>query len=237
MNNDIKVSVIIPTYNRLDFLVKTIESIKKQTYKKIEIIVINDCSTDKNYYTHDWSGVNIIHLDKNSKHKFGYPCVGYVRNVGISIAEGKYIAFCDDDDIWFPDKIKLQLKAMKKSKCQMCSTEGVSGRGFYNKNKKYPKHLQEFLYKRLQKIFAHKGYILDKFPNKLNLKLINKHNIIICSSVLMKKDLLNKIDNMPFKRRGQDWVCWKKALKYTDCIFVKEVCMYRDRGHGHGSNH
>ena len=82
-----KVSVIIPTFNRFKYLLKTIESVKNQTYTNIEIIVINDCSTEKEYYDYDWEkeGIIIIHLPENSKKKFGYPCVVYVINKGIEI--------------------------------------------------------------------------------------------------------------------------------------------------------
>ena len=75
-----KVSVIIPTFNRFKYLLNTIESVKKQTYNNLEIIVVNDRSTQKEYYNYDWDAINIIiiHLDQNTKDKFGYPCVGYV---------------------------------------------------------------------------------------------------------------------------------------------------------------
>jgi teichuronic acid biosynthesis glycosyltransferase TuaG len=116
------VSVIIPTFNRFKYLLNTIKSVKKQTYSNIEIIVINDCSTEKDYYDYDWNGNNIkiIQLEKNSKKIFGYGCVGFVRNKGIEIASGKYIAFCDDDDIWFPNKIELQIKEISKTNWKRC---------------------------------------------------------------------------------------------------------------------
>lgn len=107
------VSVVIPTYNRFNYLLNTIESVKKQTYSNIEIIVVNDCSTQKEYYEYDWKNIIIVHLQQNSKQLFGYACAGYVRNQGIKLAKGKYIAFCDDDDIWFPNKIELQIKSMQ----------------------------------------------------------------------------------------------------------------------------
>ena len=113
-----KVSVIIPTYNRFQYLLNTIKSVKGQTYSNIEIIVVNDRSTQNEYYDYDWekNNITIIHLAKNSKEVFGYACAGgYQRNFGIKISTGKYIAFCDDDDIWFPNKIELQIKAMKKN--------------------------------------------------------------------------------------------------------------------------
>jgi len=67
-----KVSVIIPTYNRFKFLLDTIQSIQEQTYTNIEIIVVNDCSTESDYSC-DWNfrHVQMIH-DENSKSKFGY---------------------------------------------------------------------------------------------------------------------------------------------------------------------
>jgi teichuronic acid biosynthesis glycosyltransferase TuaG len=109
-----KVSVVIPTYNRFKYLLNTINSVKQQTYKNIEIIVVNDCSTEKEYYEYNWeiNNITIIHLKKNSKDVFGYACLGLSRNYGIKKSTGKYIAFCDDDDIWFPEKIEQQLKAM-----------------------------------------------------------------------------------------------------------------------------
>jgi glycosyltransferase involved in cell wall biosynthesis len=75
-------------------------------------------------------------LDKNTKEKFGYPCVGYVINKGIEKMTGDYFSTCDDD-IWLPNKIELQINAMKISGCKMSSTDGLIGTGVYNENKKY----------------------------------------------------------------------------------------------------
>ena len=110
-----KVSIIIPTYNRFKYLIYNLQFIKKQTYSNFEIIIINDGSTEKEYYTHNWEneGVSIIHLPENTKKKFGYGCVGYVRNIGIEKSSGKYIAFCDDDDTWLQNKLELQRNRLK----------------------------------------------------------------------------------------------------------------------------
>ena len=136
-----KVSVIIPTYNRFKYLLNTIKSVNEQTYSNIEIIVINDKSTQMEYYNYDWasSNVKIIHLGQNSKDIFGYACSGFVRNKGIEISSGKYIAFCDDDDIWFPNKIEIQIKAMQETCCKMSSTDGLIGNGMFNPTKSYKK--------------------------------------------------------------------------------------------------
>ena len=124
----------------IKFLLNTLQSIQSQTYTTIEIIVVNDCSTEKEYYEYSWPGIKIIHLEKNSKDLLWFACAGYVRNKGIEASSGKYIAFCDDDDIWFPSKLELQLNAMKKTGCKMSSTDGLFGKDIYDNTKLYKKY-------------------------------------------------------------------------------------------------
>jgi glycosyltransferase involved in cell wall biosynthesis len=237
-----KVSIIIPTYNRFSFLLNTIKSVKEQTYQNIEIIVVNDCSTQKEYYDYDWTGNNIIiiHLKKNTKSIFGYGCAGFVRNNGIKISNGKYIAFCDDDDIWFSRKIELQIKEMKKSGCKMSSTDGLIGNGIFNPTKSYKKYNAEHYYKILQNIYRKNGSdLLDNgFPNIWNLDFLKIHNCVICSSVIIEKDILDKINNMNHVKNGQeDYDCWLRALHHTNSVYVKDICFYYDNGHGYGRNY
>ena len=237
-----KVSVIIPTFNRFNYILNTIESVKKQTYTNLEIIVINDMSTQKEYYDYDWDENNIIiiHLDKNTKNKFGFACAGYVRNKGIEKSTGKYIAFCDDDDIWFPTKIELQLNAMKLSGCKLSSTDGLIGKGVYDPNKSYKKYNAEHYYKTLQSIYRRKNSNLldNEFPQLWTLDFLKIHNCIICSSVVIEKDILDKINNFKHLKNGQeDYDCWLRALEHTNNIYVNDVCFYYDSGHGDGQNY
>jgi glycosyltransferase involved in cell wall biosynthesis len=71
-----KVSVVIPTYNRFKYALNAIKSVKEQTYANIEIIVVNDRSTQDEYYEYEWetNGVTMLHLEKNTKTVFGYAC-------------------------------------------------------------------------------------------------------------------------------------------------------------------
>ena len=234
-----KISVIIPSFNRFKYLLNTIKSIKEQTYKNIEIIVINDKSSQKEYYEYDWdlNNIKIIHLKERSKKKFGYPCVGYVRNQGIKNASGKYIAFCDDDDSWFPHKIELQLKYIQKSGCKMSCTEGLFGNGIYDKNKNYKKFNTEHYYDIIKNKYKNTKFLKNGFPEIWNLDFLKIHNCIINSSVLVDKIILLKSGPIPFIRRGQDYQCWLNVLKHTDCIFVQDSCVYYDSGHGDGGNH
>ena len=93
------VSVIITNYNSGNFLFNCIESIKSQTYKNLEIIVIDDCSKDFSidFLKNDPS----IIFDKTEQNSGG-PAIP--RNIGIRIAKGDFIAFVDADDVWHEKK-------------------------------------------------------------------------------------------------------------------------------------
>jgi glycosyltransferase involved in cell wall biosynthesis len=237
-----KVTAIIPTFNRFKYLMNTIKSIKEQTYPNMEIIVVNDCSSEKEYYEYNWeeSGVTVLHLEENSKTKFGYACAAYVRNKGVEKSTGKYVAFCDDDDIWFPRKIELQVNAMKETGCKMSSTDGLLGFGVYNANQKYIIYNAENCYNTLQNIYRSKGSnVLDNgFPRVWNLDFLKIHNCVICSSVVVEKEILNKVDNFTIMEPpGEDYNCWLKVLEHTNSVYVQDVCFYYDGGHGDGQNY
>ena len=100
------VSVIIPTYDRVNFLMEAIASVQAQRYKPIELIVVDDGSTDKT--AERLSGVRDAHVLRISH--TGRP--GAVRNTGMGAATGDYIAFLDSDDLWHRDKITMQMEAL-----------------------------------------------------------------------------------------------------------------------------
>lgn len=105
MQNEPLVSVIIPTYNRGRLILDSINSVLNQTYKNIELIVVDDCSTDdteKTVKSIDDSRIKYIKLEKNSG-----ACVA--RNKGIEISRGEFIAFNDSDDLWITTKLEKQL--------------------------------------------------------------------------------------------------------------------------------
>ena len=225
IDRDEKVSVVIPTYNRFSYLQNTIQSIRNQTYKNIEIIVVNDCSTQPEYYTYDWpADIKIIHLEKNSKALFGYACAAYVRNQGINAATGKYIAFCDDDDSWFPTKVELQIKAMRETGCKMSSTDALVGNGVFsetNNNTVYSNFFNSI-----------------KLPEIWTLEIMKKSNYMICSSVIIEKNILTQINNFNnLKPPGEDYDCWLRALEHTNSVYVRDVCVYYDMAHGDGRHY
>jgi glycosyltransferase involved in cell wall biosynthesis len=99
------ITVIIPFYNRIPELLRAIESVEKQSYKNLEILLINDCSkedlSDVREYIKDDKRFKILNLEKNSG-------PAKARNLGIEKASGEYLAFLDSDDEFLPEKIKEQ---------------------------------------------------------------------------------------------------------------------------------
>ena len=117
MKTNEKISVIIPTYNRGNVLLKSVESVLNQTYDNIELIIVDDGSTDN---TKDI--VKKLQLeDKRIKYVSYKKNKGacHARNVGIKKATGKYIAFQDSDDVFMCDKLEKQYTNMLKNKSDM----------------------------------------------------------------------------------------------------------------------
>ncbi len=110
-SNDL-VSVIIPVYNGEHYIEQAIYSVINQTYKFLEIILIDDGSTDRSKNI-----IKSIQTEQVSR-KINYfyqknQGVAIARNQGISHSKGEYIAFLDQDDIWMPNKLSLQIKFLK----------------------------------------------------------------------------------------------------------------------------
>ena len=104
------VSVCIGTYNRELYIREALDSVFAQTYPNIEVIVVDDASTDKTVDIVREYGdrVQLAVRDVNS----GLPAVP--RNQGLGLAQGKYVAFLDSDDVWFPDKIERQVDQLER---------------------------------------------------------------------------------------------------------------------------
>ncbi|MFA6407398.1 MAG: glycosyltransferase [Candidatus Paceibacterota bacterium] len=107
-----KVSVIIPTYNASRFLHRTIKSVLNQTFHNFELIIVDDCSQDNtqeiiDFFKNEDKRTKSIFLEKNS----GGPA--FPKNIGLSIAQGNYIAYLDHDDEWLPQKLERQLELVE----------------------------------------------------------------------------------------------------------------------------
>lgn len=114
------VSIIMPSYNSEKFISDSIQSVQKQTYENWELLIVDDCSTDrtvsliKDFIEMD-SRIQLEVLDKNSG-------AAIARNTAIKQAEGVYLAFLDSDDLWKKDKLSKQIRFMEENQYVFTST-------------------------------------------------------------------------------------------------------------------
>ncbi|MBW8001726.1 MAG: glycosyltransferase family 2 protein [Planctomycetes bacterium] len=189
------VSVIIPTYNRVDDLVIAIESVQMQTFKDLEIIVVDDGSTDNTKqvvasHTICDGRIRYIDMGRNSG------CPVHPRNTGCANAKGKYLAFLDSDDLWEPEKLKLQVWYLE-----------VTGEVFsyHNMLVKYVDVGRSELWSKMSTCFS--GEVFEVLLRK---------NFVPTSSVLIRSSVYNEFGPMDWKFKiSHDWDLWLKvASKY-----------------------
>jgi glycosyltransferase involved in cell wall biosynthesis len=233
--NEDLVSVIIPSYNRFIYLLQAVQSVLHQTYKNIEVIIVDDCSTQKEYtellpsIIKKESRIKLIRCEENMRkvHNTKH-AQGMTRNEGMKIAKGKYIAFLDDDDFWLPNKLEIQIKILKEmgEKYGFCSTNMMTGIGLFKSGTYGGRYFNEspFKIKLKENIYEY------------TLEDINIVNYVINSSVVMKRNL---IENAGYQTTEvyEDWVYWKKVLEYTKGIYIDEVLVGYDMSHGGGKQY
>lgn len=107
LNGSPLVSVVIPTYNRLKVLLRAIDTALNQTYRNLEVIVVDDGSTDDTQTAVKAYGDRIRYIHQKNQG------ASAARNLGITAANGKYIAFLDSDDEWLPHKLEKQIALLE----------------------------------------------------------------------------------------------------------------------------
>ena len=119
MNKNVKVSIILPNYNSEKYLIKTVKSVLNQTFKNWELIIVDDNS--------NLNTLNVLkRFKRNKKIRIFYlkknKGAGYCRNYAIKKSKSTYLAFIDSDDIWENNKLKKQIKFMRKNNCSFSYT-------------------------------------------------------------------------------------------------------------------
>ena len=209
MNKEPLISIIIPTYNRAVLLQETLNSILNQTYHNFEIIIISDASPDNtNEVIKKFDDNRIIFHELADNLK--YP--GRVRNVGLRLAKGEFIAFCDDDDLWMKHKLETQINyLLAHDNIDMIATNSFL----------FPGHILPSMQLWKNKTLSY-GCILSRNP-------------IITPSVLLRKSVLNSIglfDENELLHIGEDWDLWIRILQNKDksIVILKECLTYNRLG-------
>lgn len=199
MQKHVSISVVIPTYNRANDLVKAIASVLKQTYPVTEILVCDDGSTDNSkelVIAINDPKVKWIDCGKN-----GGPAIP--RNIGIKQSQGDWVAFLDSDDEWMPTKIEKQIEAIEKYQVKAVCTNASRMR-----------------------FGEDKGMFSDFSNSTVTLKDLMLQNSIICSSVLVNKQLLLDTSLFPEEKKFiaiEDYALWLRVSTKTDFAFVNET--------------
>ena len=135
------VSVIMPAWNAAAFMARSIDSVLAQSRKQLELVIVDDCSTDDTAavierYARADSRVRPLRLASNSG-------VATARNAGIAAARGEYLAFLDSDDWWHPRKLELQIEQMRRSgiRVSYCTYQRVAEDGRVLSTVRPPAHL------------------------------------------------------------------------------------------------
>lgn len=207
-----RVSVITPVYNVEKYIDKTLESIFAQTYKDIEIVLVDDCSKD--------NSAQIIARYKEKHPEIIYFLqpknmgAGAARNKALELASGQYVAFLDSDDLWLPKKAEKQIKLMKekKSPFSYAAIEMMDEEGKTIKGKRNLKETCDY------------KYLL--------------HNTIIAtSSVIVDRSMLGDF-RMPLRRGGQDYATWLSLLRNgaVACGINETLVRYRVGSNSLSSN-
>ena len=207
------VSVIMPTYNAVSFLSATIDGILNQTHQQLELLITDDGSTDPSTlktlkkYTEKDTRVKVEYLKGNNG-------PGVARNKSIERAQGRYIAFCDSDDRWMPEKLERQLVLMKEKKCAMCNSSYL--------------------------LCDEKDIItgINIAPERITFTMQKHDNKIGCSTLIYDVKLLGQKFYMPTQRKRQDWALTLRLLmKCGVCYAINDpLVMYRQRNNSVSSN-
>ena len=201
-----KVSIIIPTYNRLPMLKEAVDSVLAQDFEDFELIVVDDGSTDGTAGEMTEYGGRVKLLQHQQTRG-----VSTARNYGINHAKGKYISFLDSDDLWVKGKLKIQVNFLDENPhYPLCYTDEI----WIRKGKRVNPMLKHTKYS---------GWILEKC---LPLCTISP------SSVMMRKTLFSRVglfdEALPV---CEDYDFWLRVSVRFPIFFINKKLIIKRGGH------
>ena len=199
------ISVIIPTYNRKNTLPRAVESVLNQTYKPIEIIVVDDGSTDgtKEWFSEMYPLVHYTYQVNSG--------VSSARNTGINSARGNWIALLDSDDEWLPDKLELQVKLLQNNaELRFCHTNEIWIRNGV----------------RINQMKKHQKYGGNIFNKCLDICRISPSSSLFHTSVIKDVGLFDESLNV-----CEDYDLWLRITAKYPVLFLDQPLIKKFGGH------
>lgn len=209
--SDHLVSVVIPVFGRMGLLTRAIRSVLDQTHDDLELILVEDPSSeDAASILNEFNDDRITHIRNETRQG-----VSTSRNLGIRISRGRYVAFLDSDDEWLPDKIEAQLEDLRRKTPSYHASYCGSER--YDDEK--------------MKVIGHSEFGRD---GNLLSELLFRNYVGTTSSVLMQKECLNRLGGFDEKMLAdEDWELWINFSRYYSFAFL-DVPLVRYHIHGKG---
>lgn len=198
------VSIITPTYNCASYIAETIRSVQAQTYTNWEMIIIDDCSADNTAdvvepFLKEDARIIYNRLETNAG-------AAVARNAALRKARGRWIAFLDSDDIWYPNKLEAQLEFMEKNNYSFTYHSYIEIGEDGN-----PLGIRVGGKRRISKL----GMFMCCWPG--------------CLSVMYDRQKIGLIQ-IPNIKKNNDSALWLKIIKKSDCHFLNEnLAKYRRR--------
>jgi glycosyltransferase involved in cell wall biosynthesis len=199
-----KVSVILPTYNRAEILPRSINSVIKQTYSDLELVVVDDASTDDTesvVKSFEDERIKYIKQDENKG-------ANVARNTGISQSTGEYIAFQDSDDVWLPHKIQKQVDKFRQSK----EGTGLVSTGVC---RVWPDYQTDYL----------PG---SQWNNQHFTRSLLQNNFIPMQAAMIRRECVHSVGDLDNELpRLQDWEMWIRLSKEYNFKLVDEALVMK----------
>lgn len=192
------ISVIVPVYNVAKVISRTLDSVLIQNYQELEIVLVDDCSTDESAaiianYMEEHPNIVYHRLEKNSG-------AAVARNTALNLAKGRYVAFLDSDDLWCEGKLEKQLTFMREHDAAICCTAMDC----------------------IDEEDMPQGSVRE-VREQISYSFLLKNTMIATSTVLIDR---NKTGNfqMPLRRGGQDYATWLMLMRNgTICYGLNEI--------------
>ena len=204
MEQNKKVSIIMPAYNCENYIRQAVDSVKRQTYPDWELLILNDASSDGT----GEAAAKLAMEDQRIRYLENEANLGVAgtRMRGVQMAEGSWIAFLDSDDCWTEDKLEKQMQLIQRV---TDAAIAFTGSAFMNEQ-------------------GEKSSYILHVPERVSYKELLKQNIISCSSVLVKKELVLKY-GMPDGDLHEDFALWLQILRDggAACGIDEPLLIYR----------
>jgi glycosyltransferase involved in cell wall biosynthesis len=225
------VTVVIPAFNAERYITEALESVIEQTYRPIEIIVVDDGSTDNTVRAVKDYAAGAARANRGREVELHCVCrqnggPSAARNTGINKARGEYIAFLDADDLWMREKLEKQRRIyVMDPEIDIVFCDAVISRSSGERNEEFCVFNQHSLTKNF---FGHDFIVMNPMQKLLRL------NFITTSSVIVKRKCFQ--DGLAFneeRRHAEDWELWlKMSLRYK-IGYVNDICMNKhEKGGG-----